>query len=124
MELSLVDLIDVKKHMCPIINDFSKNPVEVAPYDYTIKSGNVKIEANLEFIQNSVTKEYEACINITGVPDKYVSRTGILDILISISCMVDCLIVGADVTIQNIEELENIEFENLSHDIVNIWNKP
>ena len=38
--------------------------------------------------------------------------------------MVDCLIVDADVTIQNIEELENIEFENLSHDIANIWNKP
>ena len=39
MELSLVDLIDVKRHMCPIINDFSRESSNLVTSEL-IKSDN------------------------------------------------------------------------------------
>ena len=50
--LSLKDLTIVKNEICPIIEIFLNDPTKIQPFSFAIKSGDDKIDVDLEFIKN------------------------------------------------------------------------
>lgn len=88
-----------------------------------LHEGDEVITVTWELARNVATSDLMISLTIEGLPDKSDSRSGKLDIQLSIPNSDSCSIGSEDITVINWDEVFDTEYETLPDFIRDSWNK-